>query len=655
MNILPLNTLLKGCVLSYKNVSSPQGMTINMPFNVQRIGSRYRVDPSFNIRTRANITVTTEGYVDSVAGNDSNDGLSESTPLKTLTAANAKGWDRIYLKRGSEFQKNQRPTELAGDVEVVTYGTGEKPRITSLVSNQIGSFSNTSNYYSATAGDYVAAVLDSSILNANGKPTAYTRKASIAEVDAEAGTFYWNASTVYIRTLDDRAPDSDLSYYDSLAYRLREDNRTQYFENIEFQFSAQFEPNSATGGAKVYFKDCNFYAGGYQFWGLDECIIMNCDFWSYGGDVINIDDKLGVTSNVYEVYCSSTNYQSGDPSSQCSTTHGTSNVVRIGCNYQDAAGQVIADTGTGQSWIMGMTLDNGGSDVTTYFSNTAWLEGNTISGDATSIQVDTTGSVFYKNNTLAGSVTETGIYAPYIENSNYLAYIAKLGAETITAPSTLQQYLGNRLVVELDALGSVYDSLMISAQDGSKEASSVSPYRTSQLLTLNGTLTFTADSGLLGDGSTGYIDTNFNPSQDGGNYTQDSACIFGYISTANVGNNTVAGYDGSNTELIITNAGSSVQRMNTTSNWGSVVDFSGTGFFMICRTASGEQKAYNGTTEYTSSVSSTPLPDANIEILRRSEAIYGDCEIGLFGIGSGALWDNREALRDAVLKYFNDL
>lgn len=50
-----------------------------------------------------------------------------------------------------------------------------------------------------------------------------------------------------------------------------------------------------------------------------------------------------------------------------------------------------------------------------------------------------------------------------------------------------------------------------------------------QTSTPHGTITFTAGVGYAGDGSTGYIDTNFVPSSAGGNYSQNSATLLVYI------------------------------------------------------------------------------------------------------------------------------
>ncbi|MBR5309364.1 MAG: S-layer homology domain-containing protein [Clostridia bacterium] len=82
------------------------------------------------IRNTASALPETEGrriYV-SNKGNDSNDGLSESSPLATIQAAQkiAKKGDSVLLERGGEWRINFRST--AG-VSYGAYGTGAKPII----------------------------------------------------------------------------------------------------------------------------------------------------------------------------------------------------------------------------------------------------------------------------------------------------------------------------------------------------------------------------------------------------------------------------------------------------------------------------------------------------------------------------------------------
>lgn len=641
-------------------VSAPKGMDISVPFSIIKSNNNYAVSSSFNIQERANITVSKSYYVDSVSGSDSNDGLTESTPKQTLsTFSGISDYDRIYIKRGSVFQKNQRLRQFPRNCIFTVYGTGEQPRITGRVNNQIGSYTATDNYYSASAGDFVAQVVDEANLDVNGNPTNYTQAASVAEVNTTPGSFYWSASVIYIRTIDDRAPDADIICSDSTSALVNTNNLTQLWENITFERSAQFKTADASGVNKQYFYNCNFERGNYQFWGQTECILQNCNLWSYSADVINIDNNpvglSGAPCNVYEVNCTATNYKNGAGNDQVSTTHNEANVIRIACNYQNSAGQVVADTGVGQSWNMGCTFNDSLNDTTLYASNTTWIEGCVITGDTTSINVDTGGSVYYKNNTLGGSVTETGIYAPYVENPNYLAYLSKISAEGFTAPSTLQQYLGNRLIEEIDSEGVLLDAAFIWAQDGSKDAARVNIYNPSTLGTFNGTITFTSNEGMLGDGSTGYFDTGINPSTASGNYTQNDASLGVWVFTANAGSPTLAGWSIADSSLLMTNSDSGVQRLNTdTDAYTGTPTFAGTGLKLLNRLGASEAYAFDGTTEYPSTATSTALPNANIEVLRRSGAVYGDAEIAFVFFGVNVR-SSQAAIKTAIEKYLNQI
>ena len=62
-----------------------------------------------------------------------------------------------------------------------------------------------------------------------------------------------------------------------------------------------------------------------------------------------------------------------------------------------------------------------------------------------------------------------------------------------------------------------------------------------QTSTPHGTLTFSAGAGYTGNGTTGYIDTNFNPATAGGNFSANSATLLAYVLTnRNVFQNYVA-------------------------------------------------------------------------------------------------------------------
>lgn len=400
---------------SYVPVAQPIGSNVVVPFSIERNGSSYRHVLSFNLRDYANITVAKEYYIDSVDGNDANDGLTISTPLKTLTAANSKGdGDRFNLKRGSVFQKNQRPTDLIGSKEIVAYGTGNKPRITSLVSNQVGVLTKTSNYWSGPIGDYAASVYDKNFIDPSGLYSNLISASSIAEVDTTPGSFWWNANTIYIRLADDREPDALVDYYDALALRVNQPNITQYFENIEFNGGLQARAD-ALGGLKALFYKCEFIRNSNILaWGCKPSILQECVFNIKGGDCVNIDNSNGVQGNHIEIDISATNNNSGDSTSQASTAHNTSLVCRIGGQYFNTAGQCIADVNSANSWNMGMQLSGSTGGIGFYNEGDVWVERSNFGLNAEGIQIAGVGSTFYhKDNTGTVVVTGDGSYTPY--------------------------------------------------------------------------------------------------------------------------------------------------------------------------------------------------------------------------------------------------
>ncbi len=61
----------------------------------------------------------------------------------------------------------------------------------------------------------------------------------------------------------------------------------------------------------------------------------------------------------------------------------------------------------------------------------------------------------------------------------------------------------------------------------------------SYTITPHGGITFTANSNYQSDGSTGYLDTGFNPNTAGGHFSQNAASLGSYVLAANANNNLV--------------------------------------------------------------------------------------------------------------------
>jgi len=357
----------------WRNIPAPAGWTWELPFSIQDDGSSFRVDPAFDLQTHAAISVTKTYYVDQSTGDDGNTGADWDNALATLSAAQGKvDVDRIYV-RNSYFYRNQRVNWPARSMEII--GVGDNVTITSDGSNQIGAWSPADSHYEATVVQYAGSVYDDANLDAFGDPTPLVAKASVAEVDAAAGSYYlnWGTKTIYVRTFDDRAPDSDLKFFDSIALYGVLDNVTVYVENVTIRHHLQLTNASATGGLKIYLKDCTL--GYVTVKGATECIMQNCTVRNNQlGDGTNYDDLNGIVTKAAEIDVISFNHGI-DTTNQASTGHDGSLVVCINGLYHDVSGQCVADaSATTERWMLGSELYNSASGVGFYTQGKAWLD-----------------------------------------------------------------------------------------------------------------------------------------------------------------------------------------------------------------------------------------------------------------------------------------
>jgi hypothetical protein len=377
---------------------APAGWTgYTLPFVIEHNGAAFRVRPDFDLRTHANITVAKEYYVDTVSGNDANAG-TRNAPLKTWNAAAAKvDVDRIVLLDGSYCYRTTSTTEPTRSVEVVGEGTvyvtsDHRDICTDWSDEGSGAYST-----AITGGNFVALVVDESILDANGNPTRYTSVASLAAVQAAAGTFYWTGGTLYVRPIDSRALtgnpiDGDLWLLNSLARALQADNTTYYFKNVIFRGGVRARNSSATGGLKTYFEDCTFQASNVTVLGVDEIIFRDCSVLNAPGDGVNYDARNSVVTDFAEIDC--TMGDSGTATSdQASTGHSGSVGVRINGTYRNTTGQNVADVLGCKTWLLGCTASNSATGIGFNCSTTSgnmWLDGcASIDNDLYDIEVGT--------------------------------------------------------------------------------------------------------------------------------------------------------------------------------------------------------------------------------------------------------------------------
>jgi hypothetical protein len=237
-------------------------------------------------------------------------------------------------------------------------------------------------------------------------------------------------------------------------------------------------------------------------------------------------------------------------------------------------------------------------------------------------------------------------------DADYQAVLNYATTQGYTLPSAGQQTLQNQLVVDLktDGIWAKLDTFAVFATDGDSDFALIDWIRLSDYTAVNSP-TFTADEGFTGNGTSSYIDTNFQPI-NGTNYAQNSAHFMVYcyandsastyyggaldttpsvIRSLNFG-----GRDGSNrfSTVAINSTSSDVTAAN------SVLD--DTGFNLITRTNSTTVKAYKDNTlisTFTNSSSLTSYQLArNIFLLARNlngaANSFATRKLSIIGIGN---------------------
>lgn len=158
---------------------------------------------------------------------------------------------------------------------------------------------------------------------------------------------------------------------------------------------------------------------------------------------------------------------------------------------------------------------------------------------------------------------------------------------------------------------------------------------TDTLATLTNSPTYSVN-GFAGNGTNAYIDTNYNPSTYGGNFTQNDATRIAVLfsATSNTGTalNRIDGVTTGTNNLMV-NANSTLMRINTTSNLGASFDATGTGLKGITRQDASNITLYNGATS-SATTSTSAAPDNENLLIFRDRTNYGDCGIGLYITGS---------------------
>lgn len=308
-----------------------------------------------------------------------------------------------------------------------------------------------------------------------------------------------------------------------------------------------------------------------------------------------------------------------------------------------------------------LTTTNGTWSGTTPITYTyQWLRNGSIISGATSstytlVTADTSSNVTCRvtATNVNGSVNATSNSLTIYE-SEYKAVLDYATTQGYTLPSTAQILKQNTLLSSLktDGVWSKLDTFANFATDGDSNFALIDWKKLTQYTAVNSP-TFTANEGFMGNGTSSYIDTKFNPSTQGVNYTLINASRYAYVFSGSL----TQRFDGNSLESNNMRIGSyTTHKINsgTVNTLNSAFTYSATkGMKSIHRTSSTAITLYNASVGENRTLLSTGLPNANQWILRQG-SIYVNTKMSMYAMGASMISENT-AFVNAFDTYLNSL
>jgi hypothetical protein len=227
-------------------------------------------------------------------------------------------------------------------------------------------------------------------------------------------------------------------------------------------------------------------------------------------------------------------------------------------------------------------------------------------------------------------------------DTDYQAILDYATTQGYTLPSESQRLKQNTLLIALKDAGvwSKLDTFANFATDGSSQFALIDWKRLTQY-NASTSPTFTTNEGFMGNGTSSYIDTNFNPATSGSNYTLNNASryLFMYMASG------TSSLDGVITAGLNNMARTTTpnHRINSTLGLtGGTFEFNATrGMKSIHRTSSLNVTLFNDNTASTPQRTSlsTSIRSENQFILRSGSA-YGGHEISMYAMGASLVSEN---------------
>ncbi len=254
---------------------------------------------------------------------------------------------------------------------------------------------------------------------------------------------------------------------------------------------------------------------------------------------------------------------------------------------------------------------------------------------------------------------------PFLFDPDYQAILDYGTLMGFTLPSEEQKLLQNQFVIDLKSIGVwvMLDILYVFATDGDENFAKINWVSPGDFIPLeNGTVAFTVNEGLQGNGTNGYLNNGYIPSTHAVNYLANDASVFCWI------NNNVSetrfdfGVNGGISDpstILISRTASNIYnwRINFPGQLGGASTNS-IGFHHVQKRATNARILKNGSQVSTSNVIASGVPTRFMPIFANNNngsiGSYSSRQMSIFGLGA-SLDGMETVLYNAWDDYFTNL
>jgi hypothetical protein len=246
----------------------------------------------------------------------------------------------------------------------------------------------------------------------------------------------------------------------------------------------------------------------------------------------------------------------------------------------------------------------------------------------------------------SGGVTYGAIVTAYVARINALGYTVP-SATILAAMDTFFTSIGTTITAKFDVLYIL--AMNNAALQNAASLNLITP--ASYQMTYVNTPTYAA-KGIMGNGSTSYAQTNFNPATNGVQYTLNAASRVFYLETIPTLGTSMEGALTTNTRNNTTyNAASTVNRINSGGNsLSAAVDLTGVGYKAIDRLDATNLSTYNELVKSDRTQSAVALL-SEVQTLGKNGTAFSNSEFGIYGMGGHLTEAQHNTFRAAYLAY----